>query len=90
MVIRRRDLLLSFFSLFLAFPPASLNRRVNFAWQLTVLGFFSVIHIAQAIKYRMWFLFITIILCGAIELLGWSGRLWSTYNLLSQTAFTLE
>ncbi|KJA14175.1 hypothetical protein HYPSUDRAFT_49380 [Hypholoma sublateritium FD-334 SS-4] len=65
------------------------TRSVAFVF-LALFGISTAIHIGQAIKYRMWFLFLTVILCGAIELLGWSGRLWSTYNVLSQPAFSIE
>ncbi|KAJ7054248.1 RTA1-domain-containing protein [Mycena amicta] len=42
---------------------------------------FSIsMHIAQATYYRMWWLFPTACLCGLGEVIGWSGRLWSSFS----------
>jgi hypothetical protein len=40
----------------------------------------TVLHIAQATYYRMWWLFPTACLCGLGELVGWTGRLWSSFS----------
>ncbi|KAJ6551905.1 RTA1-domain-containing protein [Mycena capillaripes] len=40
----------------------------------------TIIHACQATYYKMWWLFPTACLCGVGELLGWSGRLWSSFN----------
>jgi hypothetical protein len=40
----------------------------------------TLIHIAQATRYRLWWLFPTMVACGVAEILGWSGRLWSTFG----------
>ncbi|KAJ6486972.1 RTA1-like protein [Mycena sanguinolenta] len=37
----------------------------------------TLIHVGQAIRYRLWWLFPTAILCGALEAVGWGARLWS-------------
>ncbi|KDQ58307.1 hypothetical protein JAAARDRAFT_128618 [Jaapia argillacea MUCL 33604] len=41
----------------------------------------TLIHIAQATRYRLWWLFPTAILAGFAEVIGWSGRLWSSQNV---------
>ena len=49
-----------------------------------------VIHTAAALKYRIWWLIPTVLLAGAGEIIGWAGRLWSTYNLPDQTPFMMQ
>ena len=51
---------------------------------------FLVAHIAQAVRYRMWYLLYTAVLCGIIEILGWSGRLWSSWNPFLDTPFQIQ
>ena len=38
----------------------------------------TVVHIGQAFYYKLWFLFPTVILANLTEVIGWSGRLWSS------------
>lgn len=40
--------------------------------------FTKVVHLAQSIRYRLWWLIPTAVVCGLAEILGWSGRLWSS------------
>lgn len=49
-----------------------------------------VTHFAQAIKYRLWFLFFTTFFCGCLETLGWSSRLWSSFSPLASTPFQIQ
>ncbi|KAJ7604128.1 RTA1-like protein [Roridomyces roridus] len=44
---------------------------------MALFGLSTIIHVGQAIYYRMWWLFLTACLCGVGELVGWGGRLWS-------------
>ena len=48
------------------------------------------LHIAQAVRYRLWWLFPTAVLSGITEILGWSGRLWSSQNPLLRTPFLIQ
>jgi hypothetical protein len=41
----------------------------------------EVVHAAQATKYRMWWLLPTAVLAGIGEVVGWSGRYWSTRDM---------
>ncbi|KAK0438671.1 RTA1-like protein [Armillaria borealis] len=54
------------------YPPNSVSMVLN-----TVL---SVTHTTQTIYFRMWWAFLTIILAGCLEILGWSGRFWSSIS----------
>ncbi|KAJ7690199.1 RTA1 like protein-domain-containing protein [Mycena rosella] len=45
---------------------------------VVLFGLSTILHAGQATYYRMWWLFPTACLCGVGELLGWSGRLWSS------------
>ncbi|KAJ7050415.1 RTA1 like protein-domain-containing protein [Mycena amicta] len=38
----------------------------------------TLLHTGQAITYRLWWLFPSAIFAGAIEVVGWAGRLWSS------------
>ena len=49
-----------------------------------------VLHLGQATRYRMLWLFPTVCLCGLIEVLGWSGRLWSSFSPLLSTPFQIQ
>ncbi|KAJ7226233.1 RTA1-like protein [Mycena rebaudengoi] len=44
---------------------------------VALFGFSTFLHIGQAIHYRMWWLFLSVILAGILETVGWGGRLWS-------------
>jgi hypothetical protein len=49
-----------------------------------------VIHLVQALWRRRWFMIPTAVLAGLLEVLGWSGRLWSSYNPLLDTPFLIQ
>ncbi|KJA24394.1 hypothetical protein HYPSUDRAFT_136271 [Hypholoma sublateritium FD-334 SS-4] len=57
---------------------------------LTLFGISTVVQAGQATRYRMWWLLPTACLCGIIELIGWSGRLWSSFSPLASTPFQIE
>lgn len=48
------------------------------------------IHIAQAVRYRMWWLLATPVVSGILEMIGWSGRLWSSHNPTLRTPFIMQ
>ncbi|KAJ7481836.1 RTA1-domain-containing protein [Mycena latifolia] len=50
----------------------------------------TILHIGQATYYRMWWLFPTVCLCGIGELIGWSGRLWSSLSPLASIPYTIQ
>ncbi|KAF7342311.1 hypothetical protein MVEN_01819500 [Mycena venus] len=47
---------------------------------VVLFGISTILHIGQATYYRMWWLLPTACLCGLGELVGWSGRLWSSFS----------
>ncbi|TFK64177.1 RTA1-domain-containing protein [Pluteus cervinus] len=57
---------------------------------LALFSLSTVIHTGQATYYRMWWLFPSVILGGMGEILGWTGRLWSSRNLDLETPFMIE
>jgi len=65
-------------------------------WDLTTCGILNtnrncvVIHFGLAIRHRLFWIFPTICLCGIGEVIGWSGRLWSSYNPLKSTPFQIQ
>ena len=52
--------------------------------------FAIVAHTGQAIKYRMWWLFPTMVACTLTEIIGWSGRLWSSYTPQSLDPYLMQ
>lgn len=42
--------------------------------------YFVVLHLVQAIRFRTWYLIPTAVLAGTGEVIGWSGRFWSSLN----------
>ena len=51
---------------------------------------FAVIHFAQAIRFRMWWVTWTIGLCGMLEIGAWAGRVWSSIDPENGDAFQLQ
>ncbi|KAJ7064293.1 RTA1-domain-containing protein [Mycena amicta] len=47
---------------------------------LILFGISTAAHVGQAVWYRMWWLLPTACLCGFGELIGWSGRFWSSIS----------
>ncbi|KAF8496742.1 RTA1-like protein [Russula emetica] len=50
----------------------------------------EVAHTVQGIHSRFWWLFPSAIFCGILELVGWSGRLWSSHNPYLETPFIIQ
>ncbi|KAJ7691544.1 RTA1 like protein-domain-containing protein [Mycena rosella] len=50
----------------------------------------TILHLGQATYYRMWWLFPTVCLCGIGEILGWSGRLWSSFSPSFYNPFMMQ
>ncbi|KAJ7219802.1 RTA1 like protein-domain-containing protein [Mycena haematopus] len=57
---------------------------------LALFGISTVLHIGQATYFRTWWLLPTAVFCGIGELLGWSGRLWSSQNPTANTPFIIQ
>jgi len=57
---------------------------------LTLYGISTVTHLAQAVYYRTYWLIATAAFCGIIEILGWSGRLWSSYSPFLKIPFQIQ
>jgi len=56
---------------------------------LTLFSLSTVLHIGQAFFYRLWWLFPTVCFAGCLEVLGWSGRFWSSYDVALNTPFMI-
>ncbi|KIM41149.1 hypothetical protein M413DRAFT_72715, partial [Hebeloma cylindrosporum] len=57
---------------------------------ITIFSISFQLHAFQAIRYRLWWLLPSACLCGTMELAGWSGRLWSTYDPLAMLPFQIQ
>ena len=47
----------------------------------------AVFHLAEALKYRVWWLLPTAVVAGVGEILGWYARLQSSYDVQNISAF---
>ncbi|KAG8755402.1 hypothetical protein FRC12_010893 [Ceratobasidium sp. 428] len=50
----------------------------------------TITHIFQGIRLRVWYMLPTLALCGFIEILGWSGRLWGHFNTTNSGPFMMQ
>lgn len=50
----------------------------------------SVAHLAQAVAYRTWFMCLTVVLAGLIEILGWTSRFLMAKATDSSLPFTIQ
>jgi len=50
----------------------------------------TLLHMGQGLIYRAWFVIPTIVFSGVLEILGWSGRLWSSKNIDLNTPFMIQ
>ncbi|KAF8161694.1 RTA1-like protein [Crassisporium funariophilum] len=50
----------------------------------------TLIHGVQLARYLMYWIIPTICLCGFLEILGWAGRLWSSYEVWLFTPFQMQ
>ncbi|KAJ7446599.1 RTA1-like protein [Mycena latifolia] len=57
---------------------------------IALFGVSTILHFGQAIRYRLWWLFPSVVLAGGLEVLGWSGRLWSSLNMTLATGFEIQ
>jgi len=57
---------------------------------LSLFGFSTFIHTAEALYFRLWWLFPSAVFCGFLELIGWSGRLWSSQNPYLEKPFIIQ
>lgn len=57
---------------------------------VVLFGVSTVAHIVGAFWFRLWWLLPTAALACAGEVLGWTGRLWSSINVLNDDAFMMQ
>ncbi|KAJ2914177.1 hypothetical protein MD484_g6241, partial [Candolleomyces efflorescens] len=50
----------------------------------------TILHLFQAIRSRLWYIFPTVIFSGVLETVGWAGRLWSHYDVSNMTAYQIQ
>ncbi|KAI0255341.1 RTA1 like protein-domain-containing protein [Lactifluus subvellereus] len=52
--------------------------------------FIALFSLSSTIRFRVWWLFPTAVLCGLLEVIGWSGRLWSSKNPFLYEPFIMQ
>ncbi|KAH7101350.1 hypothetical protein BKA62DRAFT_703530, partial [Auriculariales sp. MPI-PUGE-AT-0066] len=60
------------------------------ALYIALFGLTTCIHSVQAARFRLWWMVPTAVFCGLGEILGWSGRLWSSMNPALLTPFLMH
>ncbi|KAG1809123.1 RTA1 like protein [Suillus subaureus] len=50
----------------------------------------TVLHLGQALKYKLWWMIPTATFAGILEILGWSARLWSSRNPKLLTPYEMQ
>lgn len=55
-----------------------------------LFGVSTVLHLFQAIKFRMWWLLPTVVFAGILEIFGWSARLWSSISPVLLIPFEMQ
>ncbi|KAG8713479.1 hypothetical protein FRC08_013200, partial [Ceratobasidium sp. 394] len=50
----------------------------------------TIAHVFQAIRLKVWYMLPTLALCGLVEILGWSGRLWGHFNTIDSDPFMMQ
>ncbi|KAF9560672.1 hypothetical protein CPC08DRAFT_762590 [Agrocybe pediades] len=57
---------------------------------LVIFGTATILHVAQALRYRLHWLIYTVCLCGLVQLVAWGFRLGSSYQPSQQALFQLQ
>ncbi|KAI0057328.1 RTA1-domain-containing protein [Artomyces pyxidatus] len=57
---------------------------------LSLFALSTLIHVGQAIYFRIWWLFPTAVVAGILEVLGWTGRTWSSLNAKPFTPYLMQ
>ncbi len=63
---------------------------MSFILPESILTFKQVAHLGQGLYARMWWTIPTILLAGCLEVLGWSGRLWSSFSPTLQDPYMIQ
>ncbi|KAG2344876.1 RTA1-domain-containing protein [Suillus weaverae] len=50
----------------------------------------TVLHLGQALKFRLWWMLPTATFAGVLEVLGWSARLWSSHSPKLLTPYEMQ
>lgn len=57
---------------------------------LVLYSISTILHLGQALKFRLWWMIPTATLAGILEVIGWSARLWSSQNPRLLTPFEMQ
>lgn len=49
-----------------------------------------MIHLGQAIRFKLWWLLMTAVIAGIAEIMGWGARLWSSKNPTNITPYLMQ
>ncbi|KAG2113961.1 RTA1 like protein-domain-containing protein [Suillus clintonianus] len=57
---------------------------------LVLYSISTVLHLGQALKYKLWWMLPTATFAGVLEILGWSARLWSSRSPRLLTPYEMQ
>jgi len=76
------------------YDPASPYGYTPDAWTgvlfIVLFALSTILHFGQLVRYRLWWALPTICLAGVMELIGWGGRLRSSYNVVLNTPYVIQ
>ncbi|KAF8919304.1 RTA1 like protein-domain-containing protein [Mucidula mucida] len=65
------------------------SRAVSYIFVI-LFALSTLAHLGQGLYARMWWTIPTILLAGCLEVLGWSGRLWSSFSPTLQDPYMIQ
>ncbi|KIM54062.1 hypothetical protein SCLCIDRAFT_1222277 [Scleroderma citrinum Foug A] len=65
------------------------SREVGIVF-VTLFAISTVAHIVQAVRFRMWWLFLTAVFCGVSEVVGWSARVYSSSHPHALVPYSIQ
>ncbi|KAF6753971.1 RTA1 like protein-domain-containing protein [Ephemerocybe angulata] len=57
---------------------------------LAIFAISTGTHVWQAVRYRLWWMFPTAVLCGLMEVIGWGARLWSSFDVFKRMPYIMQ
>lgn len=55
-----------------------------------VFSLLTLVHLGLALRYKYWSAIVTMVIGGLLEIIGWSGRLWSAKNVYLWDPFIMQ
>lgn len=57
---------------------------------VVLLSLTTILHLAQVVLSRLWWMIPTVMICSLYEIIGWLGRSWSSKNVQGIDPFLIQ